>query len=190
MISENHVDLSGYIYNISVKEYEKFTKIFFTLNIKDSYKEQGGGYVKKFNTIPCTIFGNKDSDGKHKKSFEYFDNNITEGQFLRVQGKITSWLDVLLNGKLVPLTEINKKEAEKIITRNNVIVLDYSILEKKEETLKRIKMKNEDQNTIKDETNHISSKDKGIDYKESEQGELYNHFNPNDNDGFPIYKSY
>ncbi|APC50392.1 hypothetical protein BME96_19105 (plasmid) [Virgibacillus halodenitrificans] len=131
MIKDNTVDLTGFVYNINFKEYEYYSSIFFTLNMQHRFKDEMGNKVSKFNTVSCGYTSNKNDEGSHNKSFEYFIKHISEGQLLRLQGMISSWTEGLINGEVVVVTEENKKDVKKYIPRNIIRVSDYSFLQKR-----------------------------------------------------------
>lgn len=140
MITNNLVDLTGHVFNIMCNEEGSHTRISFTISVGERYRKNGE-YQTVYDSIFCTLFGYKDETGNHRKSFDYFNQNVTEGQLIRIQGRMTNWLEGLINGELVPLTAENKDQSKRTISRNSIRVTDYSFLETKENALKRIKEK-------------------------------------------------
>jgi len=138
MIQDNVVDLTGFAFNIMVKPYDKFTSIFFTLNVANRYKREGE-YVNDYEVIPCVISSSKNEDGKHSNSFEKLNKELVENLLVRVQGRITSWQEGIKDNQLIPVNPDNKDSFSKIITRNMVRITDYKLLETKEKALARSK---------------------------------------------------
>ena len=147
MIKDNTVDLTGFVYNVNLKEYESYSSIFFTLNMQHRFKDEKGNNVSKYNTVSSVFTSNKNHEGINNKSFEYFKKHIVEGQLLRIQGMISSWNEGLINGEIVVVTEENKKNVQRYIPRNIIKVSDYSFLQRgipKKEKL--IEEENEEKN--------------------------------------------
>ncbi len=147
MISDNVVDLTGFAYNVMSKEYDTHTSIYFTLNIGNRFI-RNGSYVTEYDVVSCVINSNKDQQGNHNKSFEYFNKNVVDGQIIRLQGRVTSYTEGIINGELVTINSNNRDQASKLITRNMIRVSDYKFIETKEQAIKRIDFK-------KNRTNHI-----------------------------------
>lgn len=139
MISQNTVDITGFIYNINVNHGEKFGRLFFTVSVGNRYRNAQGEYEIEYDVIPCIMFGYKDEQGNYRKSFEYLINNITEGQRIRVQGRIKTWTEGIVEGQKVTIRKENRQFASNLTSRYNVIFSDYILIDKneKEETIKK-----------------------------------------------------